>query len=82
MAVKARIKKDIVDEKKLDSFISRGGSTPTAEISELKDHRLTLRIPQEMLNSLDELRSKRKAKISRTVLILDMLEKSISDMSN
>lgn len=83
MTIKARREIDKSKEKQIDEFISRGGSTTKNTESAIpEDHRLTLRIPVDLLDKLDSIRGKRKAKISRTVLILDMLEKSISDMSN
>jgi len=79
MAIKARIDTDKSEKKQIDEFISKGGSTSSSvENIEVEDHRLTLRIPKDLLDKLDSIRTKRTAKITRTVLILDMLEEAVS----
>ena len=65
-------------EEKVQKFISQGGTLATAkneaELSE--DHRLTLRIPQWLLDKVDAKRKERVGVISRNLWILEQIEKA------
>lgn len=67
-------------EEEVQKFISQGGSV-SDEMNlgsrEAKDdHRLTLRIPQWLMDKVDEKRKKRVGSISRNLWILEQLEKA------
>ena len=79
MAVKAKIQKPQVDEKKIDEFISKGGSLPENKIEEELDHRLTLRIPNWLVDKIDEKRTEKVGKISRNLWILKQIERAVED---
>ena len=79
MAVKAKIKKTQVDEKKIDEFISKGGSHPESNIEDDSDHRLTLRIPRWLVDKIDEKRTEKVGKISRNLWILKQIERAVED---
>jgi len=66
-------------EDKVQKFIAQGGTfagekTPQKEMSD--DHRLTLRIPQWLMDKVDEKRKERIGSISRNLWILEQLEKA------
>jgi hypothetical protein len=65
-------------EEKVQQFIAQGGTTVDEKISaqEMKDHRLTLRIPQWLMNKVDEKRKERIGSISRNLWILELIEKA------
>lgn len=79
MAVKAKIQTPQVDEKKIDEFISKGGSLPKNKIEEELDHRLTLRIPSWLVDKIDEKRTEKVGKISRNLWILKQIERAVDD---
>ena len=79
MTVKAKIKKAKVDDKKIDEFISKGGSHPEKNDSDDGEHRLTLRIPKWLLEKIDEKRTEKIGKISRNLWILKQIERAIDD---
>ena len=87
MAIKALIKKtdnqiaQKADEKKLNQFISKGGSV-TSDESDFSedDHRLTLRIPKYLMEKVDKKRRKRVGKISRNLWILEVIERATQKM--
>lgn len=70
-------------EKRVESFISKGGSLPQ-NISEDKSedtwHRLTLRIPKWLVDRIDIKRKSRSGKVSRSLWIIELLEKSTKGM--
>lgn len=66
------------DDKKVAAFISKGGSLPEAPLE--NEHRLTLRIPRDLMNKIDEKRKKRIGKISRNLFILESLERFMEDL--
>lgn len=76
MAIK-ELKKTVTmtSNKAVESFISRGG-TLSEQISEDKCHRLTLRIPKDLMNKIDEKRKGRVGKISRNLWILQIIERA------
>jgi predicted PilT family ATPase len=85
MAIKELTKSIITEPKqaktqedKVQKFIAQGGSI--AQISEElelnSDHRLTLRIPKELLKKIDSKRKERIGKISRNLWILEQIEKA------
>jgi hypothetical protein len=80
MAIKELIKSvkmtSIMNEKDAEAFISKGGTLPVNSVVE-EDHRLTLRIPRELMDRIDVKRKERVGKISRTLLILQAIEKYI-----
>lgn len=81
MAIK-ELKKDtkmtpIKIEKDVEKFISKGGGLAATEINNsFKDHRLTLRIPQTLLNKIDKKRKERIGTISRNLWILELIDKA------
>lgn len=66
-------------EKRVESFISKGGTLPS-EIKDGKDddsyHRLTLRIPKWLVDKIDLKRKCRSGKVSRSLWIIELLERS------
>jgi len=65
------------DEKSVEKFISKGGSLSLDMFEEREDdHRLTLRIPKELVNRIDMKRKQRIGKISRNLWILETLDKA------
>lgn len=78
MTVKAKIQKTNVDEKKIDEFISKGGSHSEGG-SELElEHRMTLRIPRWLVDKIDEKRTEKVGKISRNLWILKQIEQAVN----
>lgn len=64
-------------EAKINKFISKGGRFATHDIEvEQGDHRLTLRIPKNIMDKIDVKRRGRIGKISRNLWILEVLEKA------
>jgi ribosomal protein L2 len=67
-------------ENTIEKFISQGGSLAqdtTAQIQvSNEEHRLTLRIPKELLERIDTKRKERVGKISRNLWILEQIEKA------
>jgi hypothetical protein len=68
-------------EEVVQKFISQGG-TIACEVPSSKnavnidDHRLTLRIPQWLMDKVDEKRKERVGSISRNLWILELIEKA------
>lgn len=63
-------------EKKVDEFISKGGSLAKPVKHEDDNHRLTIRMPLWLLEKIDKKRKERIGKISRNLWILEELEKA------
>ena len=68
-------------EEQVQKFISQGGGVAVEEnMQEGKnneqDHRLTLRIPQWLMDKVDQKRKERVGSISRNLWILEQLEKA------
>ena len=66
-------------EEKVKKFISKGGRLATEMEESDDDHRLTLRIPQWLMDKVDSQRKRRVGKISRNLLILEILEKATQE---
>lgn len=66
-------------EDKVKKFISKGGTLAESFEENNDDHRLTLRIPQWLMNKVDEQRKRRVGKISRNLMILEILEKGTKE---
>ena len=65
------------DEKDVEKFIAKGGSLSQDVFEEREDdHRLTLRIPKELVSRIDAKRKQRIGKISRNLWILETLDKA------
>ncbi len=65
------------DEKDVEKFIAKGGSLSQDFFEEREDdHRLTLRIPKELVARIDAKRKQRIGKISRNLWILETLDKA------
>lgn len=80
MTVNVKAQKTRVDdEKKINEFISKGGSHPESNIEDDSDHRLTLRIPKWLVDKIDEHRKGRVGKISRNLWILKQIERAIEE---
>jgi hypothetical protein len=72
--------KPVQIEEKVNKFISKGGSLADSIDEKVDgDHRLTLRIPQWLMDKVDAKRKKRVGKISRNLLILEILEKAAKE---
>jgi hypothetical protein len=63
-------------EKKTHDFISKGGRLADDMEVQDGDHRLTLRIPKELMAKVDVKRRERVGKISRNLWILELIEKA------
>lgn len=72
---KAVMKTSLSSEKNIESFISKGGTLAQNGMYE-GDHRLTLRIPKNMMFRIDQKRKERVGKISRNLWILELIEKA------
>lgn len=72
--------KPVKVEKQVDEFISKGGTLakPVQKTSD-DNHRLTLRMPQWLLEKIDVKRKERVGKISRNLWILETIEKAARD---
>jgi hypothetical protein len=79
MTVKAKVQKKRIDEKRIDDFISKGGSHPESHIETDDEHRLTLRIPRWLIAKIDEKRTERVGKLSRNHWILKQIERAVED---
>ncbi len=66
-------------EDKIKKFISKAGSLASDVIEQDDDHRLTLRIPQSLMDKVDLARKKRIGKISRNLWILEIIEKATDE---
>lgn len=75
---KAPKNKIIKQEDKINKFISKGGSL-SLDDDIIGDHRLTLRIPQSLMNKVDQARKKRIGKISRNLWILEVIEQATEE---
>ncbi len=64
------------NEKKIEQFISKGGSIINNASEQEDDHRLTLRIPKKLLTKIDVKRKERIGTISRNLWILEVIEKA------
>jgi hypothetical protein len=64
-------------EAKVNKFIAKGGRLATDDDLGIDgDHRLTLRIPKQLMEKIDMKRKKRIGKISRNLWILEVLERA------
>jgi hypothetical protein len=63
-------------EKKIEQFITNGGGVPCNYSDDKMDHRLTLRIPKELLAKIDLKRKDRVGNISRNLWILEVIDKA------
>jgi hypothetical protein len=72
------IHEDIED--RVAHFISQGGSVPEQQIKTgvMLDHRMTLRIPKELLEQIDNKRKTRPGVVSRNLIILEAIEKYVN----
>lgn len=66
-------------EEKVKKFISKGGRLAENMEENDDDHRLTLRIPQWLMDKVDDKRKERVGKISRNLLILEIIEKATKE---
>lgn len=69
-----------VKEKNIDSFISKGGTLAvSAHDSESNgdEHRMTLRIPRHLVEKMDAKRKMRSGNVSRTLWVIEAIEKSV-----
>ena len=66
-------------EEKVKKFIAKGGTLAESFEQNNDDHRLTLRIPQWLMDKVDTKRKQRVGKISRNLWILETLEKATKD---
>lgn len=64
------------DDKKAQDFIMKGGSSTNEGIETPDDHRLTLRIPKDLLEKIDAKRKERVGFISRNLWILEKLDQA------
>ncbi len=67
-------------EKNVENFILKGGSLAENFNEELTekddDHRMTLRIPKELMAKIDTKRKQRIGKISRNLWILETIDRA------
>lgn len=64
-------------EQDVEKFIAQGGSLAGAVTAEVdNDHRLTLRIPRNLMDKIDVKRKERVGKISRNLWILEVIQKA------
>lgn len=72
--------KSVKMDEVVNKFISQGGSTAQATSQPIavnqEDHRLTLRIPQWLMDRVDVKRKERVGSISRNLWILETIEKA------
>lgn len=66
-------------EDKVKKFIAKGGTLAESFDQNTGDHRLTLRIPQWLMDKVDTNRKRRVGKISRNLWILETLEKATQE---
>lgn len=66
-------------EEKVNKFIAKGGRLAIDMEESNDDHRLTLRIPQWLMDKVDTKRKQRVGKISRNLWILEALEKATQE---
>ncbi len=65
------------NEKDVEKFISQAGSLDEEKYDEKDDdHRLTLRIPKELVKRIDIKRKQRIGRISRNLWILETLDRA------
>jgi hypothetical protein len=67
---------NLPQEEKIKAFIDQGGSLSKKVLVQDDSCRLTLRIPQWLLNRVDEKRKQKVGKISRNHFILELIEKA------
>ena len=71
-----KLPEDLNDEL-MDSFIQKGGKTKSdgeaLQEEENKMVRFSLRLPQSLVNEMDQLRKKRLGRISRTLWIIEAI---------
>jgi len=72
---KAVIMTSLNNDKAAESFIAKGGSLALDEPQE-GDHRISLRIPKNLVSKIDKKRKERVGKISRNLWILELIEKA------
>lgn len=72
---------ELPQEIEIKRFIDQGGdlSKTTDQVSSDLDHRLTLRIPQWLMDKVDIKRKERVGKISRNLWILEIIEKATQE---
>jgi hypothetical protein len=63
-------------EERVQKFIAKGGTLAQTFDQDADDHRLTLRIPKSLMEKVDEKRKLRVGKISRNLMILEILQKA------
>ena len=81
-SVRKEVETKVVERQsdKIDKFISKGGTlaadTIENQAGDSTDHRLTLRIPKQLMDKVDAKRKQRVGKISRNLWILEIIEKA------
>ncbi|MBS1988853.1 hypothetical protein JST56_07770 [Candidatus Dependentiae bacterium] len=75
--IQTREKSELIAEEKVQKFISQGGGLATTiDVVSDDDHRLTLRIPKQLLDKIDAKRKQRVGTISRNLWILEIIDKA------
>jgi hypothetical protein len=64
-----------ISEKKIEKFISKGGTLTSHESSEA-EHRLTLRFPKSLVARIDKKRKEKLGSISRNLWIIQALDRA------
>ena len=81
--------KPVVSEKAISAVIEKGGSVPTEKTSKSKSEQtVNIRLPEDILNEIDNSVSARRIKISRHTWLMEAIvekldhESSLSETNN
>jgi len=78
MAIKPRIN-TVIQQQKVDNFISRGGKSPELEGVAREMRGIMLYLPKSLIEKIDENRKKKQARISRNLWIVDKIERALEE---
>lgn len=73
MVIKSNVKAPIINDKKVEEFITNAGKKKTKNTSNKLDQKITLRIPIWLVEKIDQRREDRVGNISRNSLIIEEL---------
>ena len=78
MAIKPRIN-PVIQEQKVDNFISKGGKSPESSSVKREIKGIMLYLPKSLIEKIDDSRKKKEARISRNLWIVDKIEKALEE---
>lgn len=73
MVIKSKLEAPIVNDKKAEEFITKAGNTKAEKNTNKLGYKITLRLPKNLLDAIDQELENRIFSISRNSLIVEKL---------